>query len=174
MRTPSPSTRRRLAALLLTGLACLAGCNGHGPIERVLHPGGEPALETAALEAVNEARIREGLPALTDTPQLRDLARLHSLDMARRGRLTHRGSDGREVDGRAARHGIDFAYIGENVGRNRGYHDPAAKAVLGWLASPGHRANILKPEYTHTGVGARRGEDGYVYFTQVFLRPLAP
>jgi uncharacterized protein YkwD len=44
-------------------------------------------------------------------------------------------------------------------------------AVSGWMDSPGHRANILEPRYTETGVGVSFSEEGafvYVYITQIF------
>ncbi|HEX3315257.1 MAG TPA: CAP domain-containing protein [Gemmataceae bacterium] len=41
----------------------------------------------------------------------------------------------------------------------------------GWMKSPGHRANILKPEFTEIGIGAVRSETGKQYCTQNFGRP---
>ncbi len=41
------------------------------------------------------------------------------------------------------------------------------------MQSPGHRKNILHPDFTQTGVGVCRDGSTY-YFTQVFLRPAAP
>lgn len=38
-----------------------------------------------------------------------------------------------------------------------------------WMASPGHRANILNASFTHLGVGAVTTSTGRVYGTQVFL-----
>ena len=48
--------------------------------------------------------------------------------------------------------------------------DPAA-VVGGWMASPGHRANILNPTYTETGVGFALDRSGRRYYAQVFGRP---
>lgn len=41
--------------------------------------------------------------------------------------------------------------------------------VDAWMASSGHRANILNPSYNYLGVGAVRGSDGKVYGVQDFL-----
>ncbi len=42
-------------------------------------------------------------------------------------------------------------------------------AVSGWMDSPGHKANILEPRYTKTGVGVSFSEGGdYLYITQIF------
>ncbi len=39
----------------------------------------------------------------------------------------------------------------------------------GWMKSPGHRVNVLRPDFTDTGVGVCRDGTTY-YFTEVFLR----
>jgi uncharacterized protein YkwD len=45
-------------------------------------------------------------------------------------------------------------------------------AVSGWMDSPGHRANILKTNYTETGVGVSFSDDwDYLYITQMFEGP---
>ncbi|EFL37669.1 conserved hypothetical protein [Streptomyces griseoflavus Tu4000] len=38
----------------------------------------------------------------------------------------------------------------------------------GWLNSPGHRANILKADFTHIGVGFAGGGRAGTYWTQLF------
>jgi uncharacterized protein YkwD len=38
------------------------------------------------------------------------------------------------------------------------------------MDSPGHRANILRPVFTETGIGVWRDGDQY-YFTQLFMQP---
>lgn len=44
------------------------------------------------------------------------------------------------------------------------------RMVAMWMASPGHRANILSTSYTYIGIGATRGTDGNVYGVQDFIR----
>ncbi|CAM2010349.1 ankyrin repeat domain-containing protein [Acanthopleuribacter pedis] len=43
------------------------------------------------------------------------------------------------------------------------------EAVESWMASPGHRENILKPGYRRSGIGLAIGKNHYVYFTQNFF-----
>jgi uncharacterized protein YkwD len=57
--------------------------------------------------------------------------------------------------------------VGENVATG---NVTAARMVQMWMASSGHRANILNPAFTHLGVGAIRGTDRRVYGVQDFLR----
>lgn len=156
-------------------VACLlAGCAA-GPQEAwaaLTTPSGEVEMEAAVFAAINITRLDKGLKPLQRDAALDRVARLHTSDMARLGKISHRGSDGKTVEGRAARADIDWQMLGENVARNRGYADPCAKAVLHWMASAGHRANILNADFTRTGMGVVRGPDGYLYFTQVFLLPM--
>ncbi|HVL75822.1 MAG TPA: CAP domain-containing protein, partial [Noviherbaspirillum sp.] len=60
--------------------------------------------------------------------------------------------------------------IGENVGSGQG---DAARAVSGWLRSPGHCSNIMNPAYTEMGAAYALNRDGeaLIYWTQVFGRP---
>ncbi|PKP25497.1 MAG: CAP domain-containing protein [Bacteroidetes bacterium HGW-Bacteroidetes-2] len=54
--------------------------------------------------------------------------------------------------------------VGENVAF--GYKD-AASVVNGWLNSPTHR-NIIEGDYSHSGFGVFKNQDGNYYFTQIF------
>ncbi len=76
----------------------------------------------------------------------------------------HRGSKARA---KKVGEFISASTIGENVARNRGYDDPVAIAVEGWMKSRGHRRNILG-KYDVTGVGVAEANDGTLFFTQVF------
>ena len=71
---------------------------------------------------------------------------------------------------RASETGVTgWSAIAENIAYNAGYDDPAAFAVERWLLSTKHRENILRDEFTHSGIGVARAADGRVYFTQVFV-----
>ena len=57
------------------------------------------------------------------------------------------------------------------VGENVGYGNVTPEQMVAmWMASAGHRANLLRPEYTHLGVGAAATATGRWYGTQVFAR----
>lgn len=47
-----------------------------------------------------------------------------------------------------------FSATGENIGA--GYRGPAS-ACRAWMRSGGHRANVLRPGYTHIGAGFALG-----------------
>jgi len=56
------------------------------------------------------------------------------------------------------------------VGENVGCAQPARAKVIhdAWMASPGHRANILRPEFTHIGIGWAVTKNGIAFATQDF------
>lgn len=63
---------------------------------------------------------------------------------------------------------MNISYMGcaENIAY--GYATPA-EVVNGWMNSPGHKANILTPEYTKLGVGYYVGNNKTPYWVQLFI-----
>ena len=101
---------------------------------------------------------------------LNRMARLHSQNMARQNFFDHTGPDGQDTLMRARACGIrQWSALGENITYNQGFDDPAAFAVERWINSAKHRDNILRADFTHSGVGVAEAADGRIYFTQVFL-----
>lgn len=96
------------------------------------------------------------------------MARLHSEKMARLNFFDHDGPDG-NLPARAQASGVMWRSLAENIALNQGYDDPVGLAVDQWMHSAGHRANILRGIFTHTGIGIARAADGRIYITQVFI-----
>lgn len=78
--------------------------------------------------------------------------------------MTHTGSDGSDPGKRATEAGYDWRSVTENVAY--GYPDEQT-CMSKWMASPGHRANILKPGLTHFG-SAMAVSGSTPYYTQDF------
>ena len=80
----------------------------------------------------------------------------HADDQAIHNAMSHIGSDGSVLSQRVERAGYFWwSTIGENVAANW----PSGAAVMAaWMNSPGHRANILSPTFTHFGAGVGGGE----------------
>jgi len=127
-------------------------------------------LERETAEAVNRVRVGRGLRAMETQPELSEVARGHSLDMARRGYFSHESPEGRDLGWRLRSAGLEYHQVAENISKIRGFESPVQAAVEGWMKSRGHRDNILTPEFELSGVGVAVDEDGVVYFTQLFLR----
>lgn len=108
--------------------------------------------EASLLTAMNEVRSAHGLRPLKADARLEVAARSHSRAMLRTGSFSH-GAFGvriRSVGVRAPR-------VGENLAWGAGALAAARRIVQMWLASPSHRANLLRPGYRIVGVGAIQG-----------------
>lgn len=144
-----------LSALIIT-LATLAA-----PALACGKPAGFDALTRDTLDAINAERMAGGMAPLRPDPRLQAAAQAHACDSATRNRMGHDGSDGRDLGDRATDAGYAFREIAENVAQ--GY--PSATAVTqGWMASPGHRRNILMRRATDAGVGIAIGADGSLHW----------
>ncbi|WP_200301516.1 CAP domain-containing protein [Streptomyces adelaidensis] len=121
------------------------------------------AAEVIAL--TNAERTAAGLPPLSPDAPLTDAAQAHSADMVARDFYAHTSPDGREPWHRAAAAGSTRRSIGENIACGQ---RSAAEVVRGWMNSPGHRANILKPTFTRIGIGFAGGGAAGTYWTQLF------
>jgi uncharacterized protein YkwD len=127
-------------------------------------------LETEIAHRINAIRKEHDLAPLRWNPALAELAREHSRTMGREGFFAHEDPGGDSVADRLRAAGLGYRALGENLARSRNAPDPAAAAARGWMASEGHRKNILREAFTETGVGVwRDGET--VYVTQIFRQP---
>lgn len=69
--------------------------------------------------------------------------------------------------------GINYNTAGENIAA--GYASPDA-VMVGWMNSPGHKANIMNGNFTHIGVGYYYNGSGIYgsYWTQMFVGSCSP
>lgn len=132
---------------------------------RPLTPHGLAAITSDVVALTNAERTAAGLRPLSGDPRLTAAAQAHSDDMVARGFYSHTSPDGRQPWDRAAAAGCAHRGIGENIACGQ---RSAAEVVRGWMDSPGHRANILKPDFTHIGIGLRGGGEMAMYWTQLF------
>ncbi|MCL1468286.1 CAP domain-containing protein [Argonema galeatum A003/A1] len=105
---------------------------------------------TGVVNLSNSFRAQNGLPPLTMNPQLNASAQAHTTDMALNDYTSHTGLNGSNIGDRALAAGYRSPFVGENIAW--GFPTPEA-AVNWWMNSPGHRANILNPDYRDIGVG---------------------
>lgn len=120
---------------------------------------GEAAFGARVLTLTNAERERAGLEPLSLSPELEDAAQSYSEVLASSGCFEHACGPTPDFADRAAAAGYtDWTALGENLAA--GYGSPEA-VVAGWMASPGHRANILSPRFTETGIGVARGDGQY-------------
>ena len=112
-----------------------------------------PDLESQMLDLVNEERIANGLQPLAPDPELTEVARRHSADMFARGYFAHDTPEGATPFDRMREANVRFVVAGENLA----LAPTVSVAHTGLMNSPGHRANILRPQFGRLGIGIMDG-----------------
>ncbi len=143
-------------------------------------------IAAATLCLVNRERTSRGETALKPNRHLQRSARVHSSDMANGDYFAHDSRSGSTPLARMRAAGYitsarDGYAVGENIAWATLWLATPKAIVAGWMASPGHRANILDAEFRETGIGVSphplaslaRGESGAIY-TQDFGRIIVP
>ncbi|MDI3339512.1 MAG: CvpA family protein [Sphaerobacter sp.] len=123
-----------------------------------------PADEAAMLELLNQERREHGLAPLRADAALQAVARDHAREMFTLGYFAHVSPVSGTPADRLQAAGIRYTVAGENLA----YAPTVAIAHRGLMQSPGHRANILSPEFTRVGIGVISGPTGGKMFTQAF------
>ncbi|MGF7235729.1 MAG: CAP domain-containing protein [Frankia sp.] len=116
----------------------------------------------------NAQRATAGCPALTLDGRLTAAAEAHSVDMAVHNYFGHNSQVGTTPFQRMVAAGYNFTVAAENIAA--GQTTPAA-VMAAWMASPGHRANILNCALRQIGVGFASGGTYGSYWTQDFGTP---
>jgi uncharacterized protein YkwD len=123
--------------------------------------------ESTLLRTMNRVRAQHGLGQLRPDLHLERAARSHSREMIATNAFEHGAFGARmthfDVHGRLA---------GENLAWGIGYRATPRAIVAAWLASPEHRANLLRPSFRRVGignlVGAFQGNPGATVVTADF------
>jgi uncharacterized protein YkwD len=122
--------------------------------------------EQRVLDLVNAERRRWGRRPLRLNRHLMRVARRHAANMARWNMMSH--NLGGSVSQRIAAHGVAMRSAGENIAQGQ----RGAQHVMNtWLASSGHRNNILSTGYSDIGVAVAYSNSGTPYWVQVFANP---
>ncbi|HEX2810249.1 MAG TPA: CAP domain-containing protein, partial [Kineosporiaceae bacterium] len=137
-----------------------------------LGPGTESPVEAQVVTLVNQQRITAGCRALTISPILITVARAHSKEMSdSSGGIKHNSADGRTPFQRMTAAGYSYSVAAENIAAGQ---STAAAVMAAWMASEGHRANILNCGLTQIGVGTvyKAGSQYGTYWTQDLAAPM--
>jgi len=120
--------------------------------------------EAAMLVLLNHERTTRGLSALTLNLKTRAVARNYSADMFARGYFSHINPEGKNPFDRMKAGGVQYGSAGENLA----LAPTLQLAHTGLMNSPGHRANILSPNYRTVGIGIVDGGPYGLMVTQDF------
>lgn len=124
-----------------------------------------PQDEDEMLKLLNGERARVGLQPLAADSRLQAVARAHSEEMLKLGYFAHDSPVSGSPSDRLQAAGISFDVAGENLA----YAPTVDIAHRGLMNSPGHRANILSPDYTRVGIGVIVAPNGERMFTEDFI-----
>ena len=99
-------------------------------------------------------------PALAWNAALAQASLVHSDDMAAGNFFSHTGSSGSNAGQRATAAGYVWQAWGENIAAGQG---SVAEVMAGWMASPGHCANLMNATFRDIGVACVSGGAGNTY-----------
>jgi uncharacterized protein YkwD len=133
---------------------------------------GLPEFAASALARVNQIRANGAncgssgtfgpAAALTWSTALTQASASHSQDMSANNYFSHDSLDGRTLRNRVDATGYLWSSLGENIAA--GY--PTVNAVVdGWVASPGHCANLMNPNFNQFGLACVPGTASSRYNT---------
>jgi uncharacterized protein YkwD len=135
-------------------------------IENILKTLGTPTSEEQkVINLVNSERAKAGLPALKISPELQGVTDVRADEITMRFSHTRPNGESWDTAYWYDLQGTVFTSGGENIAS--GYATPEA-VMQGWMNSPGHKANILDPDFTHIGVGYVYQSPGGGYWVQFF------
>lgn len=123
------------------------------------------AVEQEVVRLVNIERKKAGLKPLIGDSQISSVARKKSQDMCDNNYFDHQSPTYGSPFDMLKKFGISYHTAGENIAAGQ---TTAAKVMDSWMNSPGHRANILNPNFTRIGVGFVKGGSYATYWTQQF------
>ncbi len=120
-------------------------------------------IEIDILKLINDYRILEGLPTLDILEIIKSQTYSHTDYMVQTHNVSHANFSQRS------------SFLKQRAGANRvsenvafGYNT-AESVVNAWLNSESHRGAI-EGDYTHFEVSAEQGENGYWYYTNIFVK----
>lgn len=105
--------------------------------------------ENQMLSLINQERAKKSLSPLVMDTQLQQVGLLHAADMLKRGYFSHYTPEGLSPFDRMAQSNVGYQSAGENLA----FAPDVNIAMDGLMKSPGHRANILSPNFHRVGIG---------------------
>ncbi len=153
----SPCLRLVLVCLFgaLSGMCALAQSTGEFDSD----------VESKVFAELNEARAQAGAPPLNLDRKLTEAARKHSKLLNENQKLSHQFAGEPSLSARLRSAGVYFVESAENAGVNS---DPDNITAM-FLASSGHRANMLNPAYNSVGIGVVQSGRSY-WVTEDFAK----
>ncbi|WP_235560918.1 CAP domain-containing protein [Bacillus sp. FJAT-28004] len=117
-------------------------------------PSSSGQFEEQVLKIVNSERAKSGLQALSMNEPLSKMALVKAQDMINNNYFDHNSPTYGSPFDMMKQYNITYSYAGENIAKGQ----PTPQQVMNdWMNSPGHRANIMKSNFTKIGIGYYKG-----------------
>jgi uncharacterized YkwD family protein/spore coat assembly protein SafA len=167
----------KIAVKYQVGISEIIGANPQFKNPNLIYPGDKvivplmtriKSIESQVIKLVNQERAKQGLKPLKANWELSRVARFKSMDMRDRRYFSHTSPTYGSPFDMIKAFRITYRSAGENIAAGQ---STAAEVMKGWMNSPGHRKNILNPNFTEIGVGYSKGGSMRYYWTQMFIRP---
>jgi len=157
---------------LLVGSPLLVTRIGEDQTEQLDLPDGielapDPVGERRLFDLVNEERTQRGFDALIWDERLVPVARAHSQEMFTLKYFSHESPTSGSPFDRLKNAAVGYSRAGENLA----YAQSITIAHQALMGSPGHRENILRPEFTRIGIGVINAGAYGRMVTQLFITP---
>ena len=128
------------------------------------------ALSYYMIDLINEEREQRGKDSLVINEELMDDAALRAEESSIK--FSHTRPNGKDY---STAINVDYSKVGENLvystfAPNTEMEEIAQQTISQWLNSEEHKRNMLKSQWDETGLAAYAGEDGCVYFAQIFIQ----
>jgi uncharacterized protein YkwD len=121
----------------------------------VSNQSGEDLTISGIIYETNKERRKAGLPELMKDPQLSQSAEMKLQDMFQRQYFQHISPTGDSVSDVVRKTGYEYIVVGENLAL--GIFPGDEQVVAAWMASPGHKKNILDSRYKEIGLAVGQG-----------------
>src|SRR5215210_2616180 len=157
--------RRTFPALALAAVTALLSLGAASPAQAADCAGADLVPNAGNLAQVadathcllNEQRAAAGLAPTRQNAKLAQAGAAYSGRMVAERFFGHVAPDGEELSTRLLRAryiaAADDYTIGENLAWGQGELATPRAIVVAWMNSPGHRANVLRPQYAEVGLG---------------------
>ena len=123
------------------------------------------ASEQEMLKLLNDSRVQNKLSPLIVDMGLTNVARIKAQDMIDNNYFSHNSPKYGDPFDMMKSFGVKYLQAGENIAGNQSVQN-AQNALMN---SPGHRKNILSPDFTHIGLGIQKGGPYGNMFSQMFI-----
>ena len=132
-------------------------------------------VEDKILALINAERSKAGIVSLSANSTLRSAARYKANEMLQYDYFSHNSPYSKGPSDIAKAYGHTFNTFGENLYTMSSSNQSSLREnisveniVSAWMASEGHRSNILNSSYRETGIGVVIGSNGKCYISQMF------